>query len=277
MYTVFIFSSVFKLESILFFLYNSINSFNRIFEILKKKEENLLNFTKIQLGFKYLNVSYEKISFSYFLDSLKSFPVLNNITFNINQNEAILFFGGNKFERSCIVNLLLKFYNPDNGFIKINNICISSFNVVDLRNNIGIISSELTLFNGSIKENIDYGKPGSTDLELFEACLKSNILNFVNSLPEGLDTFIGKNGINLSLEEEKCIIISRIILKNPSILILNDIDDYFNFKSIRNLLISLMKNKITIITSDKFLNFIDFNEIYILENGNIKKGFNNFF
>jgi len=258
-------------------LYNSINSFNRIFEILKKKEENLLNFTKIQLGFKYLNVSYEKISFSYFLDSLKSFPVLNNITFNINQNEAILFFGGNKFERSCIVNLLLKFYNPDNGFIKINNICISSFNVVDLRNNIGIISSELTLFNGSIKENIDYGKPGSTDLELFEACLKSNILNFVNSLPEGLDTFIGKNGINLSLEEEKCIIISRIILKNPSILILNDIDDYFNFKSIRNLLISLMKNKITIITSDKFLNFIDFNEIYILENGNIKKGFNNFF
>ena len=164
-------------------------------------------------------IAFKNASFSYGeeLDN-----VLTNINLNIRKGEHIALVGPSGSGKTTICNLIPRFYELTQGQITIDGNDISKVTMDSLRKNIGIVQQDVYLFSGSVKENIAYGMPGATDEEIFEAAKLAGAHEFILTLADGYDTYVGERGVKLSGGQKQRISIARVFLKNPPILILDE-------------------------------------------------------
>ncbi|MEY3420802.1 MAG: hypothetical protein RIR48_1091 [Bacteroidota bacterium] len=215
-------------------------------------------------------VIYDNVHFSY--PSRKDLHVLKGININIKPGQKIALVGQSGGGKSTIVQLLMKFYKTDLGMIKIDGRSIEDYNITALRNKIGIVPQEVILFGGTIRENISYGKPGSSEDEIIHAAKQSNSWEFISTFPQGLETIVGDRGIKLSGGQRQRIAIARAILKNPSILILDEATSSLDAESeklVQDALNNLMQNRTSIIIAHRLSTIRDVDRIYVLDQGKI--------
>ena len=252
---------------------SAVGATERILEILQKDTEidiedaNDGNYNQENvLG----AIAYKDVKFAY--PTRKDIKVLNGINISVRPGQKIALVGQSGSGKSTIVQLLLKFYNLDAGSIRIGENDIAKINTTRLRQSIGIVPQEVMLFGGTIKENILYGNPNASENELEQAAIKSNCLEFIQNFPEGFDTVVGERGIKLSGGQRQRIAIARAILKDPSILILDEATSSLDAESeriVQEALETLMEGRTSIIIAHRLATIRDVDQIYVLENGKI--------
>jgi ABC-type multidrug transport system fused ATPase/permease subunit len=215
-------------------------------------------------------VSFRGVRFSY--PTRPELEVLKSIDFEIPAGEKVALAGQSGAGKSTIIQLLLKFYPIDKGQILIDGKSIDTWNLKQLRSNIGIVPQEVLLFGGSIKENIAYAKPDASDEEIIEAAKKANAWQFISKFPEGMETKVGERGIKLSGGQRQRVAIARAILKDPAILILDEATSSLDAESealVQEALDELMKNRTTIIIAHRLSTIRKVDRIYVLKEGEI--------
>jgi len=249
----------------------AIGATERVFELLEEKPEkinsiqNTISLPKI-IG----EVKFENVAFSY--PSRKEIQVLKNVNFEAKLGQKIAIVGPSGAGKSTIASLLLRFYDLDEGSILIDNINSCDFDLDYLRNNMSIVPQDIILFGGTIKENIAYGKPNATDEEIIVAATQANAIHFIESFPEKMETIVGERGIKLSGGQRQRIAIARALLKNPSILILDEATSSLDSESeklVQEALEILMKGRTSIIIAHRLSTIRSADKIVVLDHGEI--------
>lgn len=268
LYTTFIGGSIAGLGDIYGQLQKAIGSSERVLEILGEAPEvSTADFQKFPMEGK---VSFRGVRFSY--PTRPEMEVLKSIDFEIPAGEKVALAGQSGAGKSTIIQLLLKFYPIDKGQILIDGKPIDTWNLKQLRSNIGIVPQEVLLFGGSIKENIAYAKPDASEEEIIEAAKKANAWQFISKFPEGMETKVGERGIKLSGGQRQRVAIARAILKDPAILILDEATSSLDAESealVQEALDELMKNRTTIIIAHRLSTIRKVDRIYVLKEGEI--------
>lgn len=266
LYTTFIGGSIAGLGDLYGQVQKAIGASERVLEIIDEQKENIFNVSK-RLPI-HGDIEYRDIRFSY--PTRKENEVLKSVSFNLNRGEKIALVGPSGSGKSTIVQLLLKFYEPDSGMITIDGKPLNELNLKGYRENIGIVPQEVVLFGGTIKENIAYGKPDATDEEISDAANKANALEFINRFPDKFQTIVGERGIKLSGGQRQRIAIARAILKNPSILVLDEATSSLDAQAeilVQQALDKLMEGRTTIIIAHRLATIRKVNRIYVLKEG----------
>ena len=214
------------------------------------------------------NVTYEKVVFSYDNNT----PVLNKLSFDIPAGSKVALVGESGAGKSTIANLLMALYVPTKGSVQIDGQDISQYKKADVRRAISTVFQDASLFSGSIRENIAYGKPGATDDEIMEAAKTANASGFINKLSTGLDTEIGERGIKLSGGQKQRIAIARAVLKDAPILILDEATSSLDSKAeseVQQALDRLMENRTTLIIAHRLSTIAGVDTIITLRNGKV--------
>ena len=218
-------------------------------------------------------VSYEDVSFHYSDDET---PVLDHISFKIPAGKSIALVGPSGSGKTTICSLLPRFYDATGGRITVDGQDVRKLTLESLRNQIGLVQQDIYLFGGSIKENIAYGKPSASMEEIIDAAKKANIHDFILSLPDGYDTFVGERGTRLSGGQKQRISIARVFLKNPPILILDEATSALDNESerwIQKSLEELSKNRTTITIAHRLSTIRNADEILVVaDNGIAERG-----
>ncbi|WP_330365004.1 ABC transporter ATP-binding protein [Anaerovorax odorimutans] len=216
------------------------------------------------------NIQYKNVSFSYEDD----INILRNININIPAGKTIALVGPSGSGKTTICSLLPRFYDVCDGQITIDGKDIRDIKLESLRNAIGVVQQDVYMFSGSIKENIAYGKPDATDEEIIEAAKSANVHEFILSLENGYDTFVGERGVRLSGGQKQRISIARVFLKNPPILIMDEATSALDNESeryIQNSLEKLSKNRTTIVIAHRISTIRNSDEIIVLTDDGIKE------
>ena len=214
------------------------------------------------------HVRFENVSFSYSSTS----PVLKNIDIDAPPGKIIALLGPTGSGKSTVVSLLPRFYDVTNGRITIDGEDIREFKLDSLRTNIGTVQQDVFLFVGTIRENIAYGRPGSSQEEIEAAAKAARIHDFVTSLPYGYDEWVGERGVTLSGGQKQRIAIARTILLNPRILVFDDstasVDTQTEFL-IQQALTILMEGRTTFVIAQRLRTVLRADEILVLDEGKI--------
>lgn len=216
------------------------------------------------------NIEFKNVKFNY--PSRQEVEVLKGINISINEGEKVAIVGQSGSGKSTIMQLLMKFYNIDQGSITIDNVNIDELDLMTLRRSIGIVPQEVMLFGGSIRENISYGKPNASLDEIMEAALKSNCIEFIEGFPEGINTIVGDRGVKLSGGQRQRIAIARAILKDPTILLLDEATSSLDAEServVQEALEVLMENRTSIIVAHRLSTIKDVDHIFVMDKGKI--------
>ena len=209
-------------------------------------------------------VEYKDVSFHYSDDDTL---VLSDVSFRIDAGKSIALVGPSGSGKTTICSLLPRFYDVTGGSIRIDGKDIRSLSLESLRNNIGLVQQDVYLFCGSIKDNISYGKPGASIEEIIDAAKKANIHDFIMSLPDGYDSYVGERGTRLSGGQKQRISIARVFLKNPPILILDEATSALDNESerwIQHSLEELTKNRTTITIAHRLSTIRNADEILVV-------------
>lgn len=169
------------------------------------------------------DIVFDNVTFAYPSDDgVDTHPVINGLTLSIRAGETLALVGPSGGGKSTLCNLIPRFYNIDEGKITLDGVDIRDITLASLRSNIGIVSQNVFLFDGTIRENIAYARPDAKDEEIIEAARRANIHEFITTLDKGYDTEVGERGIKLSGGQRQRIAIARVFLKNPKLLILDE-------------------------------------------------------
>ena len=218
-------------------------------------------------------VSYNNVSFHYSDDDT---PVLSNVSFTIPAGRSIALVGPSGSGKTTICSLLPRFYDVTGGQVTIDGKDVRTLTLQSLRRQIGLVQQDVYLFCGTVKENIAYGKPGASMEEIIDAAKKANIHEFIQSLPDGYDTFVGERGTRLSGGQKQRISIARVFLKNPPVLILDEATSALDNESerwIQQSLEELAKNRTTITIAHRLSTIRNADEILVVaDNGIAERG-----
>ena len=209
-------------------------------------------------------VEYDNVSFHYSDDDTL---VLADVSFRIKAGRSIALVGPSGSGKTTICSLLPRFYDVIGGTIRIDGKDVRSLTLESLRNQIGLVQQEVYLFCGTIRENIAYGKPGASMEEIIDAAKKANIHDFIMSLPDGYDSYVGERGTRLSGGQKQRISIARVFLKNPPILILDEATSALDNESerwIQHSLEELAKNRTTITIAHRLSTIRNADEILVV-------------
>ena len=246
----------------------AIGATERVFELLEETPEKI-NSSPLAVAQKIKgNVTFKNVKFSY--PSRKEIQVLKDVSFTANFGQKIAIVGPSGVGKSTIASLLLRFYDIEGGAIEIDGKSLYDFDLETLRGNMSIVPQDVILFGGTIKENIAYGKPNATEEEIFIAAKQANALNFIEGFPEQFETIVGERGIKLSGGQRQRIAIARALLKNPSILILDEATSSLDSESeklVQEALEILMEGRTSIIIAHRLSTIRSADQILVLDNG----------
>jgi ATP-binding cassette, subfamily B, bacterial len=214
------------------------------------------------------DIRYEDVSFSY----VEGLPALRHISFHAPPGTTTALVGATGAGKSTLVSLLVRFYEFDSGQIYVDERSIRDYDLRTLRGAIGVVTQESFLFNGSIRENLLMGKPTATDAELWRAVDAANARQFIERLPDGLDSVVGERGVKLSVGEKQRLSIARALLKDPPILILDEATasvDTATERLIQEALEHLMANRTSIVIAHRLSTIVHADHILVLDHGRI--------
>ena len=214
------------------------------------------------------NVVFEHVGFSYD----KSKQILKDINFTLKAGSSIAIVGPSGSGKSTIVNLIPRLYDVDNGSVTFDGIDVRKLDLEFLRNQVGVVSQETYLFNGTVRDNLLYAKPDATEDEMIDALKKANIWDFIEKQEKGLDTEVGNRGLKLSGGEKQRISIARIILKDPTIFIFDEATsalDSISERKIQDAIDPIIKSKTSILIAHRLSTILAADEILVVKDGMI--------
>ena len=251
----------------------AIGSVERVFDILDEQPE-ALDISGSNTNIKRVegNVRFDEVAFTY--PSRKEIQVLKNITLTAKKGETIAIVGPSGSGKSTLIGLLLRFYDPEKGTLYIDEKDAKSYSLTELRNNMAIVPQDVLLFGGTIKENIAYGKPNATIAEIVEAARKANALEFIDTFPEKFETVVGERGIKLSGGQRQRIAIARAVLKDPSILILDEATSSLDSESerlVQEALDKLMVGRTSFVIAHRLSTIRKADKIVVIDKGAVRE------
>lgn len=215
-------------------------------------------------------ISFQNVHFGYKGRN----PTFTNLTVDIEPGQTIAFVGSTGVGKSTIVKLLLRFYDPQEGKIMLDGVDTKDFDLQDLRRAIGLVKQDTFIIDGTVRENIAYGKPDTPISDIINAAKVAEVHSFINSLPNGYDTLVGERGQKLSGGQRQRIAIARAILKDPPILILDEATssvDNETEAAIQRSLEKIIIGRTTIIIAHRLSTIRNADRIFVLENGQISE------
>jgi ATP-binding cassette, subfamily B, bacterial len=266
-YTVFIGASIAGLGDLYGQLQRSIGASERVLEILDLKDEKSERTDRDKLKG---DVKFEGVSFSY--PTRSDVTVLHDLSLHIRPGEKVALVGPSGSGKSTIINLLMRFYDVRSGRILADGQALSNYSLSDYRRNIGIVPQEVILFGGTIRENIAYGDPAASEEKIIEAAKKANAWEFIQSFPDQLNTLVGDRGVKLSGGQRQRVAIARAILKDPTILILDEATSSLDARSerlVQDALEKLMQNRTTIVIAHRLSTIRKVDRILVIKEGRI--------
>ena len=247
-----------------------LSGFRRFLDIIETEPEIVDEENAVPIQNPQGDISYNDVSFSYEDNEI----VLNHINFKIESGKSVALVGPSGGGKTTICSLLPRFYDITGGTITIGNQNVREMTLESLRNSIGIVQQDVYLFEGTVKENIAYGKPDASMDEIIQAAKKANIHDFIMGLPDGYDTFVGERGTRLSGGQKQRISIARVFLKNPPILILDEATSALDNESERHIqksLEALSKNRTTITIAHRLSTIKNADEILVVYDHTIRE------
>ena len=249
-------------------LQSGIAGAERVFELLDEKEEPLDPPGAVRLEQPQGEVVFDNVSFGYVPEK----QVIGGISFRVEAGSSVALVGPTGAGKTTIVNLLTRFYDVSGGSIRIDGRDIRDYTRDSLRSAFGIVLQDTYLFSGTIKENIKYGRADATDEEVRAAARAANADSFIRLLPQGYDTPLTENGGNLSQGQRQLLAIARVILAQPSILILDEATSSIDTRTERHIqdaLLHMMKGRTTFIIAHRLNTIRDADRIMVIERGGI--------
>lgn len=251
-------------------LQNVLGAVDRIHELAHTKTEDgefVAEYSNADLK---QSLTLKNLSFTYRDDSIDF--VLKELNVEIRKGQKIGIVGESGAGKSTLMQLILRFYNPSMGGIYLDGININKYSLEDYRSLFGVVSQEIELFGGTVKENIGYGVKDATIDEIIEAAKKANAYSFIVNLPNGFETLVGENGIMLSGGQRQRIAIARALLVNPKVLLLDEATSAMDSKTeslIKDALEKLMQNRTSIIVAHRLDTVMDADKILVMDKGQI--------
>ena len=243
--------------------------FARFIALLDEPEETVYNGTRVIDNVEG-DLVFDHVSFHY--DTGSGREVLDDVSFHLEKGKTLALVGPSGGGKTTICHLIPRFYFLQKGHIYIDNIDIGEYTLNSLREKVGIVQQDVFLFGGTIKENILYGNPDATEEEVIEAARRANIIEFIESLPNGWDTEIGERGVRLSGGQKQRLSIARLFLKNPPILILDEATSALDNTTemlIQKSLMELAKGRTCLIVAHRLSTIKNADEIAVISRGKI--------
>ncbi|EQB36818.1 MULTISPECIES: ABC transporter ATP-binding protein [Virgibacillus] len=252
-------------------LVQSIASIDRVFELMNEKYDVTDQPNAITMNRLEGEVTIDKVSFQYEDDEMQ---VLNHVSLHVEKGETIAFVGMSGGGKSTLVSLIPRFYDVTSGSIKVDGIDVRQMKARSLRDNIGMVLQDNTLFSESISMNIRMGNPHATDEEVIEAAKAANAHEFIENLPYGYDTLVGERGVKLSGGQKQRIAIARVFLKNPPMLVFDEATSALDLESehtIQEAMEKLASDRTTFIVAHRLATITHADRIVLIEDGEIKE------
>ena len=271
-YGVFVSASMGSFPELYGNMQKAVGASERVLEILDEEGEDISITDKENKIVKKItgNISFNNVVFAY--PSRPELTVLKDISFEALAGQKVAIVGPSGSGKSTMASLILQFYHPQRGFIAFDNKPASAYSLTDIRNQVAIVPQDVMLFGGSILKNIAYGKLSASKEEIIKAAERANAHQFIMSFPEGYDTIVGERGVKLSGGQRQRIAIARALLKNPSILILDEATSSLDSESerlVQEALEELMKGRTSIVIAHRLSTIREADRIIVLEKGNI--------
>ena len=252
-------------------LQDSLPSADRVVEIFDEKIETDVFGEAVKFDEKIQNIKFENVNYKY--DDSNEY-VLKNVNLDVKAGEIVAFVGKSGSGKTTLVNLLARFFNTDEGTVKVNGVNIKNIPLKIYRNKFAIVPQETFLFGGTIKENISFGKE-VTDEEIITAAKMANAYNFIQEdLPNKFETEVGERGALLSGGQKQRIAIARALIKNPEIMILDEATSALDSESeklVQDALDSLMEGRTTFVIAHRLSTIVRADKIVVMDNGEIKE------
>jgi ATP-binding cassette subfamily B protein len=249
-------------------LQSGVASAERVFELLDAEEEpsddDRLRTTDVRRG----EVNFEHVSFRYEPDV----PLIDDLSLTVTPGQTVAIVGPTGAGKTTLVNLIMRFYELDGGRITLDGIDIASMHREDLRSEIGMVLQDTWLFEGTIRENIAYGRLDATEDEIRESAEATFVDRFVHSLPDGYDTVVDDEGANISTGEKQLITIARAFLANPALLILDEATSSVDTRTellLQHAMSALRSDRTSFVIAHRLSTIRDADLILVMEDGRI--------
>jgi len=272
LYTVFIAGSISGMADLYSQIQKAIGATENLLDILDEEPEQISEIAKENATCCTGEVKFRNVTFAY--PTRKDVTVLHDISFSVNKGKQVALVGPSGAGKSTITQLLFRFYNPIEGDILIDSRSIKDYDLGELRGNMAIVPQEVLLFGGTIRENIEYGKPNASEAEIIEAAKQANAWEFITQFPEKLETKVGERGVQLSGGQRQRIAIARAILKDPAILILDEATSSLDSESerlVQDALQKLMKGRTSIVIAHRLSTIHSADKIIVIDKGEVKE------
>jgi ABC transporter fused permease/ATP-binding protein len=272
LYTVFIAGSISGMADLYSQIQKAIGATENLLDILDEEPEQISEFANKNGTCCTGEVKFRNVTFAY--PTRKDVTVLHDISFSVNKGKQVALVGPSGAGKSTITQLLFRFYDPIEGDILIDSRSIKDYDLGELRGNMAIVPQEVLLFGGTIKENIEYGKPNASEAEIIEAAKQANAWEFITQFPEKLETKVGERGVQLSGGQRQRIAIARAILKDPAILILDEATSSLDSESerlVQDALQKLMNGRTSIVIAHRLSTIHSADKIIVIDKGEVQE------